>query len=81
MSDVVDAIIKTLNEKKSNGKIINIGTGKVQKLKKVIERVRKIIKNGKPLYGRIKAKERRNYKCITKSKSLCKKNIKMESKN
>ena len=57
MSDVVDAIIQTLIKKESNGKIINIGSGKVKKIKNVIEIIKALVKGGKPEYGAIKLRK------------------------
>lgn len=57
VKDVVDAIIKSLMIKKSRGQIINIGTGKVKKLKNVIEYIKRYIKGGKPKYGVIKLRK------------------------
>ncbi len=54
VSDVVEAIIKSLLEKKSNGKIINIGSGEAQKIKNVIANVQNIINSGNPIYGKVK---------------------------
>ena len=53
VSDVIDIIIKSLNSKKTNGQILNIGSGRPIKLKKIIESIKKIIKKGKPIYGKI----------------------------
>ena len=55
--DVVDAIQKTLTNKNSRGQIINIGSGKPQKLKKIIEYIKKISKGGKPQFGKIKLRK------------------------
>ena len=57
VSDVVDAIMKTLTKEKSNGKIINIGSGKVKKIKNVIEIIRSLVQGGKPEYGIIKLRK------------------------
>tara|TARA_Y200000002_G_scaffold378883_1_gene387111 strand:+ start:188 stop:1102 length:915 start_codon:yes stop_codon:yes gene_type:complete len=57
VSDVVDAIIKTLIKKESKGKIINIGSGKVKKIKNIIEIVKKLVKGGEPNYGAIKLRK------------------------
>ena len=54
VSDAVDAIIKSLTIKKSNGKIINIGQGKAVKIKKIIILIRNIFKRGNPIFGAIK---------------------------
>ncbi len=55
--DVVEAIIKSLQNKNSRGQIINIGTGKPKKIKKIIEEVRKICGGGYPQYGKIKIRK------------------------
>ena len=57
VNDVVDAIVKCLITKESKGKIINIGTGKVKKLKNVIEYIRRYVKGGRPKYGAIKLRK------------------------
>ena len=57
VSDVVDAIIKTLIKRESDGKIINIGSGKVKKIKNIIEIIRKLVKGGKPNYGAIQLRK------------------------
>ena len=57
VSDVVEAIIKSLVKRESKGKIINIGSGKVKKIKNVIEIIRRLVKGGKPKYGAIKLRK------------------------
>lgn len=54
IQDVVEAIILTLNNKKSSGEIINIGSGKTIKLKDIIFKIVEIFKRGKPMFGTIK---------------------------
>ena len=54
VSDVTDAIIKSLTSKDAKGQIINIGSGKPKKIKSIIERIKKITKGGRPEYGSIK---------------------------
>ena len=54
VNDVVDAIIKSLVNKDAKGQIINIGSGKPQKIKSIIEQIKKITKGGYPEYGKIK---------------------------
>ena len=51
VDDVVNLIIKSFNTKKTNGEIFNIGTGKPIKLKSVINKIKKYIKSGNPIYG------------------------------
>ena len=55
--DVVEAIFKSLKNKNARGQIINIGTGKPKKIKKVIENVREICRGGNPQYGKIKMRK------------------------
>ena len=57
IQDVVDAIILTLNNKKSSGEIINIGSGKTIKLKDIILKIIKVFKGGKPIFGMIKMRK------------------------
>ena len=54
IDDAVDAILKTLNNTKSNGKIINICSGKPIKISQIILLIVKILKNGRPIFGKIK---------------------------
>ena len=57
VEDVVEAIIKSLTNKKARGKIINIGSGRPIKVKNVIEKVKKISKGGYPQYGMFKQRK------------------------
>ena len=57
IQDVVDAIILTLNNKKSSGEIINVGSGKTIKLKDIILKIIKAFKGGKPIFGIIKMRK------------------------
>ena len=75
VEDVVNAILKTLNSKNSNGEIINIGTGKPRKLKNIIKNIRKISKGGKPQFGKIKLRKdeiSKLYPNIAKAKKIIK---------
>ncbi len=54
IDDVVDAILKSLKCEKARGQIINIGTAKPQKVKNVINLIKKILKGGHPQFGKIK---------------------------
>ena len=51
IDDAVEAIIKCLKNDKSNGHIINICSGSPVKIKLIIDKILKIIKKGKPLFG------------------------------
>jgi len=73
VNDVVDAILKSLISKNSKGKIFNIGSGKPKQIKKTIIEIKKIIKSGQPLYGKIKMRKDEMstmYPSIKKAKKL-----------
>ncbi len=57
IDDVVDAILKSLTNKNAKGQIINIGSGKPRKIKNIIEYVKKILKGGYPLFGKVKLRK------------------------
>tara|TARA_Y100000590_G_C15700355_1_gene1006524 strand:+ start:51 stop:971 length:921 start_codon:yes stop_codon:yes gene_type:complete len=54
VEDVVDSILKSLKNKKARGQILNIGSGKPKKIKRIIELVKKITRGGHPQFGAIK---------------------------
>ena len=53
VNDLIDVILICL-KKKVEGKIINIGSGKIIKVKRIISRIVGFYKAGKPLFGKIK---------------------------
>ena len=53
IDDVIDAIMKSLINKNAIGKILNLGTGKPQKLIKIINQIIRICKGGKADFGKI----------------------------
>ena len=57
IDDAIDAIIKTLKNKNISGEIINIGSGKPQKIKNVILKITKLVGLGKPMFGKIKLRK------------------------
>ena len=57
VNDVVNVIMKSIINKNCKGKIINVGTGKVKKLKNIINVIKNKIKGGKPQYGIIKLRK------------------------
>ena len=57
IDDAVEAIIMCLENKKSRGQILNIGTGKPKIIKRVIEMVKKFSKGGQPQYGMFKLRK------------------------
>jgi dTDP-glucose 4,6-dehydratase len=56
VDDLIDAILRCL-DKKVEGKIINIGSGKIIKVKKIINQIVNFYKAGKPLFGKIKLRK------------------------
>ena len=57
IDDVVDAILKSLTNKNAKGQIINLGSGKPRIIKNIIEYIKKILKGGYPLFGKIKLRK------------------------
>ena len=73
VDDVVEAIIKTLKNKKSPGQIINIGQGNPVKVKKVINKICEILDSGRPQFGKIKFRKdeiKNLYPSIAKAKKV-----------
>ena len=73
ISDAINAIIKTLQSKNIYGEILNIGYGAAVKIKKIILLINKIIKKGKPLFGKIKLRKEESltfFPSIIKAKKL-----------
>ena len=76
---MTNAIFKTLTSKKTNGEIINIGSGKPISIKRVVKIIKGIISKGHPVFGGLKYKKNmhmNNYPKITKAKK-----VKLETKN
>ncbi len=57
VDDVNDLIIKSLNNLESNGKVLNVASGKAIKVKKVILDIKNIINKGNPEFGKIKMRK------------------------
>ncbi len=57
VDDAINAILKCLKNNHSTGEIINIGSGKPLKIKKIILLIQDIIKKGKPDFGKIKLRK------------------------
>ena len=75
INDIVDAIIKSLRNKKAKGEIINIGTGKPKKVKNIIMSIKKNLKGGYPQFGKIKMRKDeilKIYPNIKKAKKIIK---------
>jgi len=60
VDDAIKAIFLALKSRSSDGEIINIGYGKPTKIKDVIRKINRIIKGGKPQFGKIKYRKDEN---------------------
>tara|TARA_B100000787_G_scaffold135056_1_gene103840 strand:+ start:126 stop:452 length:327 start_codon:yes stop_codon:yes gene_type:complete len=73
VEDLIKAIFKCFNNKKSIGEIINIGTGMPRNVKKVILFIKNKINLGKPIFGQISLRSDeilRIYPKISKAKRI-----------
>jgi len=62
VEDVVDAIILALVKKEAIGKVFNVGSGKPVSVKFIINKISKIIKQGKPQFNKIPFRKNENLK-------------------
>ena len=72
IDDVIDAILKSLINKKAKGQIINIGSGEPRIIKNIIKYIKKISKGGFPLFGRVELRKDeilKSYPDINKAKN------------
>ena len=53
IEQIIDAFIKILKSNYTKGEIINIGSGKLIKIRELINKIRKIANRGKPEFGKI----------------------------
>ena len=60
IDDVVDGIKKILISKKTEGEIINLGSGKPVKIKRMVELIVKIIGKGIPVFGAVRYRKGEN---------------------
>ena len=75
IDDVVVAILKLLKSKKTNGEIINIGSGKPVRVRTLIKKICQIVGSGKPVFGNIKMRKDETmvlYPNIRKAKKILK---------
>ena len=73
VEDVVEAIMKALVNRNAKGQIINIGSGKPKKIRNIIQYIKKTLKGGSPLFGKIKLRKDeilKVYPDITKAKKI-----------
>ena len=57
IDDLIKAIFLSLNNKRALGQIINVGAGEPIKVKNIINKIKKIVKKGYPLFGKIKMRK------------------------
>ena len=75
IEDVIDAIFLSFDNRLALGNIINIGSGKPKKIKKVIGSIKSYIKKGFPQFGKLNMRREeitKNYANIYKAKKLLK---------
>jgi UDP-glucose 4-epimerase len=60
IDDFISAVYKALMNRKAIGKIINIGYGKAYTVKGVINKIKNLIKKGKPEFGKVKLRKDEN---------------------
>ena len=60
IEDIINAIILSLVKKKALGKVFNVGSGKPVSVKFIINKISKIIKQGKPQFNRIPFRKNEN---------------------
>ena len=75
VEDLIKAIFKCFNNKRSIGELINIGTGKPQNIRKVILFIKNKINLGKPIFGKISLRKDeilRLYPNISKAQKILK---------
>lgn len=75
VDDFVEAIYKSLDNKKAKGKIFNIGYGEPKKVKDIINIIKKIINKGKPKFNVLKLRKDETmslYPSISSAKKIIK---------
>ena len=74
IDDLVDGIIKILTKKNNlSGEIINLGSGKPTKIKKIIKNITNLVGSGRPMFGKIRFRKdeiNKLYPNIKKAKKL-----------
>lgn len=74
IDDLVDGIIKILTKKNDlSGEIINLGSGKPTKIKKIIKSIINLVGSGRPMFGKIRFRKdeiNKLYPNLNKAKKL-----------
>ena len=79
IDDVVKATFASLKSKKANGKIYNIGTGNGYSVKNIVKLIQKMLKKGKPHFGKIKYTRKENKNLVALTDNI-KKDLKWSAK-
>ncbi len=70
IDDLVNAIVKTFKNKKSNGEIINVGSGNPISVKKLIIKICKLANGGKPQFGKVSLRKDEIFKLYPSLKKV-----------
>ena len=62
VDDVINAIILSLIKKRALGEVFNVGSGKPVSVKYIINKITKIMKQGKPQFNKIPFRKNENLK-------------------
>ena len=73
IDDLINLIVRIIKAKKNNSGIFNVGTSKPLKVRDVIEKIKAIIKKGKPNYGSITMRPDETEKLYPNIEKVCKK--------
>ncbi len=57
IEDLVDAVLKAINNSKAIGHVFNLGSGKKISIKYLISFIKNYYKKGKPIYGKVKLRK------------------------
>ena len=57
IEDLVDAVLKAINNSKAIGHVFNLGSGKKVSIKYLISFIKNYYKKGKPIYGKVKLRK------------------------
>ena len=70
VDDVINAILLSLTRPKALGEVFNVGSGKPVSVKFIINKISKIIKQGKPQFNKIPFRKNENLKLYPSIKKI-----------
>ena len=70
IDDLINAIVKTFKNEKSNGEIINVGSGNPISVKKLIIKICKLANGGKPQFGKVSLRKDEIFKLYPSLKKV-----------